>query len=71
MNIAEEYFNNLSKSKEFQKAYIEEAVKFDLELKLNLLKEDIKLNKSQNLVFKRIKSMEKIIQNDLKVSFLS
>jgi len=69
MNIAEEHFNKLSQSDSFKKAYIEESLKFDLEMNLNLLKEDIKNNRSTNTVLKRIKEMEMLIKNDFHLSY--
>lgn len=69
MNIAEEHFNKLSQSESFKKAYIEESIKFDLEMNLNLLKEDIKNNRSTNTVLKRIKEMEMLIKNDFHLSY--
>ncbi len=69
MNIAEEHFNKLSQSESFKKAYIEESLKFDLEMNLNLLKEDIKNNRSTNTVLKRIKEMEMLIKNDFHLSY--
>jgi hypothetical protein len=69
MNIAEEHFNKLSQSDSFKKAYIEESIKFDLEMNLNLLKEDIKNNRSTNTVLKRIKEMEMLIKNDFHLSY--
>ena len=61
MNLAEEHFFKLSQSDTFRKAYIEESIKFDLEMKLGLLKEDIKLNRSSSTVLKRIRSLENLI----------
>ncbi|MBM2814737.1 MAG: hypothetical protein HW421_1499 [Ignavibacteria bacterium] len=46
MNIPEEHFKKLSQSDSFKKAYLEESIKFDLEMNLNFLKEDIKNKKS-------------------------
>jgi hypothetical protein len=69
MNIAEEHFKKLSQSETFRKAYIEESIKFDLEMKLSLLKDDINNNKSNTTVLKKIKSIENFIKNDFHLSF--
>jgi hypothetical protein len=70
MNIAEEHFKKLSQSESFKKAYIEESIKFDLEMNLSLLKNDIKKNRSNATVLKRIKNMENLIKNDFHLSYI-
>jgi hypothetical protein len=69
MNIAEEHFQKLSQSESFRKAYLEESIKFDFEMKLNLLKDDIKNNRSSTTVLKKIKSLENLIKKDFHLSY--
>jgi len=70
MNIAEEHFRKLSKSETFRKVYIEESVKLDLELKLDGLKEDIKNNRSNSTILKKIRSLENLVKEDFRFTFV-
>ena len=71
MNIAEEHFKKLSESESFRKAYIEESLKFDIELKLNGLKDDIKNNRSSSTILKKVKSLEHLIKKDFHLSYIN
>ena len=70
MNIAEEYFRKLSESESFRKSYIEESIKFDIEMKLNGLKEDIKNNKSSATILKKIKILENLVKEDFHLTYI-
>ena len=71
MNIAEEHFKKLSESESFRKAYIEESLKFDIEMKLNGLKDDIKNNRSSSTILKKVKSLEHLIKKDFHLSYIN
>jgi hypothetical protein len=70
MNIAEEHFRNLCKSESFRKAYLEESIKFDIEMKLNGLKEDIKNNKSSSTILKKVRSLENLVKEDFHLTYI-
>ncbi|OGU17153.1 MAG: hypothetical protein A2X61_07850 [Ignavibacteria bacterium GWB2_35_12] len=70
MNIAEEHFRKLYESESFRKAYIEESIKFDIEMKLNGLKEDIKNNKSSSTILKKVRSLENLVKQDFHLTYI-
>ncbi|MFH1052008.1 MAG: hypothetical protein V1779_13895 [bacterium] len=70
MNIAEKHFRKLFNSDTFKKAYIEESVKLDLELKLNGLKEDIKNKRSNSTILKKVRSLENLVREDFHFNYV-
>jgi hypothetical protein len=70
MNIAEEHFNKLSESETFRKAYIEESIKLDLELRLDALKADVKLNKSRSTILKKLRGLENLVKEDFHLKYV-
>lgn len=70
MNIAEVHFRKLCETESFRKAYIEESVKFDIEMKLNGLKEDIKNNKSNSTILKKVRSLENLVKEDFHLTYI-
>ena len=70
MNIAEEHFRKLYESESFRKAYLEESIKFDIEMKLNGLKEDIKNNKSSSTILKKVRSLENLVKQDFHLTYI-
>ena len=68
MNIAQEHFNKLWESEEFRKAYIEESLKFDLELQLSELKKDIKNKRSSATILKKVRKLEHTVKDDFHIS---
>ena len=71
MNIAEEHFKKLSESESFRKAYIEESVKFEIEMKLNELKEDLMNKRSNSTILKKINAIEHFVKEDFHLSYVS
>ena len=70
MNIAEEHFKKLSKSETFRKASIEESIKFELEMKLDGLKEDIKKNRSNSTILRKVRIIEGLVKDDFRLNYV-
>ncbi len=69
MNIAENHFNKLMQSETFKKAYIEESIKFDLEMKLQFIKEDIINHKSESAILKKLTNLEKFVKSEFHLTY--
>ena len=61
MSIAEKYFKEQMKSKEFRRAYLEEKTKLDIEYRLEELKGDIRKRKSRRELIERVEDLEKFV----------
>lgn len=61
MNIAKEYFKKQWKNEEFKHYYLEEKVKLDIEYHLEELKRDIKSQKPQEELIKKVDFIEQYI----------
>ena len=70
MNIAEEHFRKLSKSDSFKKAYIEEYIKLDLELKLDGLKKDIQMKRSNSTILRKLRNLENLVKEDFHLNYI-
>ena len=69
MNIAEEHFQKLMESESFKKAYLEESIKFDIEMKIKYLKNDIKKHRSETTILKKVRNLENFVKKDFHLSY--
>ncbi len=63
MNIAEKYFKQQLSSEEFNRSFLEEKVKLDIEYKLEELKRDIQTYKSPEELIKKVDSIEEYVRS--------
>jgi hypothetical protein len=56
-------------SETFKKAYIEESIKFDLEMKLQFIKEDIINHKSESAILKKLTNLEKFVKSEFHLTY--
>ena len=61
MSIAENYFKQQAKSKEFRRAYLEEKTRLDIEYRLEELKSDIRKRKSTGELIEKVEDLEKFV----------
>lgn len=61
MNIAEKYFKKQMSSEEFNRSFLEEKVKLDIEYRLEELKKDIQTHKSPEELIKKVDSIEQFV----------
>ncbi len=61
MSIAEKYFKEQMKSKEFRRAYLEEKTRLDIEYRLEELKSDIRKRKSTGELIEKVEDLEKFV----------
>ena len=61
MIIAEKYFKEQMKSKEFRRAYLEEKTRLDIEHRLEELKRDIRKRKSTGELIEKVENLEKFV----------